>query len=208
MRTLLKLLLEPVLWLILRTLRVGDPWERFAHRVPLRLFGRGSRRDFTWYFEGESRVAVRTLDDIQEWLLGCEYAHDMALFQERDFWQHPRTFEQLRKGDCEDHALWAWRKCVELGIDAELVSGQHLSESGTSNEHCGHAWVVLRQDDELYVFETVAKSKEGMLKRLNDVKAEYRPQVGVDSARNRFAYFGYLLTLKEQRERRKLRHTA
>ena len=172
------------------------------------MYGGGSRRDFTWYFEGESAVSVKSLDEIQEWLLGCEYAHDMALFQERDFWQHPRTFEQLRRGDCEDHALWAWRKCVELGIDAELVSGQQLSESGVSEEHSGHVWVVLKRDDQLYLFETAAKSKDRMLKPLNDVRAEYRPEVGVDSSKNRFAYLGFLLTLKEQRERRKSRRTA
>src|SRR5690348_3236184 len=46
----------------------------------------------------------------------CEYVRDPV--HERDFWQHPKTFEQLRKGDCEDHALWAWRKLTELGISA------------------------------------------------------------------------------------------
>jgi hypothetical protein len=141
MRRVLKFLLEPVLWLILRKLRVDDPWERFSHRVPLHIYGGGSRRDFSWYFEGDSAVSVQSLEEIQEWLLGCEYAHDMHLFQESDFWQHPRTFEQLRKGDCEE-------------------------------------------------------------------RAEYRSEVGVDASKNRFAYFGFLLTLKERRERRKLRRTA
>jgi hypothetical protein len=174
---------------------------------PLHMYGGGSRRDFGWYFEGASAVSVRSLDDIQDWLLGCEYAHDLHLFQEHDFWQHPRTFEQLRKGDCEDHALWAWRKCVELGIEAELVSGQQLSESRVSDEDSGHVWVVLKRDDEIYVFETAAKSKDRMLKPLKEVRAEYRPEVGVDAERNRFAYFGYLLTLKERREWRKARRT-
>jgi hypothetical protein len=208
MRRILKFLLDPFLSLILRTLRVDDPWERFSHRVPLHVYGGGSRRDFQWYFEGESAVEVKTLEDIQDWLLGCEYAHDLHLFQEHDFWQHPRTFEQLKKGDCEDHALWAWRKCVELGIEAELVSGQQLSEAGVSDEESGHVWVVLKRDDETFVFETAAKSKDRMLKPLREVRAEYRPEVGVDAKRNRFAYFGWLLTLKEQRERRKMRRTA
>src|SRR5205085_1473130 len=68
---------------------------------------------FAWYFEGQSAVTVGSVDDVCEWLLECEYVHDPELFHEPDFWQHPRTFERLRKGDCEDHALWAWRKLVE-----------------------------------------------------------------------------------------------
>ena len=187
MRRVLRFLFEPVFFRLLRALRFDDPWERFSHRVPVYKYGGGSWRDFSWYFEGESAVSVKNLDEIQNWLLGCVYADDMALFQERDFWQHPRTFEQLRKGDCEDHALWAWRKCVELGMDAELVSGQQLSESGVSDENSGHVWVVLTKDDQRHIFETAAKSKERMLRPFDDVRREYRPEFGVDAARHRFA---------------------
>ena len=42
------------------------------------------------------------------WLLGCVYARDRDLFRNPDYWQHPCNFEGLRKGDCEDFALWAW----------------------------------------------------------------------------------------------------
>jgi hypothetical protein len=46
-----------------------------------------------------------------------------VLFGEADFWQHPSTFERLRTGDCEDFAVWAWRKLIELGYDVDLVAG-------------------------------------------------------------------------------------
>jgi len=67
---------------------------------------------------GQSTVCVNDIAAICEWLADCEYVRDPV--HERDFWQHPKTFEQLRKGDCEDHALWAWRKLTELGIPAEF----------------------------------------------------------------------------------------
>lgn len=202
-RLVLRILLDPVLNLILRFVPVRDPWERYRQRIPLRLYGSGSQRDFSWYLEGQSQVSVNSIDEIQEWLLGCEYADDKDLFHEPDFWQHPRTFEHLRRGDCEDHALWAWRKLVELGVDAELISGQQLAESGVSDASSGHVWVVFRRGDETIVFETVAKSKDLMLKPFQSARAEYRPEVGVNGARKQFAYHGFLLTLKERRRGQK-----
>ena len=84
-----------------------------GQRSRIRL-GAGAVRPFQWYLEGPSEVAPATLDELLEWLMACEYVHDSVLFQVEDYWQHPRTFEQLRKGDCEDHALWAWRKLAEI----------------------------------------------------------------------------------------------
>lgn len=173
------------------------------------MYGGGSYRDFSWYFEGESAVRVTSIEEIQDWLIGCEYADDEHLFQDSDFWQHPRTFEHLRRGDCEDHALWAWRKLIEIGVDAELVSGQQLSETRVSDKNSGHVWVVIRRGEETLLFETASKRKERMLKPLDaEIRAEYRPEVGVSAARKRFAYYGYLLTLKERRDRRKELRTA
>lgn len=206
-----KVLLGPFIQLGLRLIPVRDPWKRIPQRVPLSLYGTGSLRDFGWYLEGESRVPVANIDEIQDWLLGCEYVDDRELFHEHDFWQHPRTFEHLRRGDCEDHALWAWRKLVELGIDAELVSGRHLSSPGqdeAGSGHGGHVWVVFTRETETIVFETVAKTKEGMLRPLTEVRTQYRPEVGVDRVRRRFAYGGYLLTLRERRSRGKALRAA
>jgi hypothetical protein len=129
--------LKPVLRAIARWSKDDDPWERFPYRIPVSRFGRGSYRPFKWYFEGGSLIPIKTLDEICDWLLGCEYAHDDLLFNEADFWQHPRTFEHLRKGDCEDHAIWAWRKLVELDIEAELVSGDWQPPGNKPGGTCG-----------------------------------------------------------------------
>lgn len=182
---------------LLRTLTNEDPWERLDMKVPLRSYGPGSFHDFSWYFEGESSVSVATLTDVQDWLLACEYARDPDLFNEADFWQHPRTFEQIRRGDCEDHALWAWRKLIELDYDADLVTGRSLPWEPGRRER-GHAWVVFRRDGETYLFETSAKSREEMVRPLSAVAAEYRPEFGVDRARARFAYHGVLITMRER----------
>jgi len=163
--------------------------------VPATAFGRGSRHDFAWYFDGESAVSVASIDAIQDWLLGCEYANDAALFHESDFWQHPCTFEELRRGDCEDHAIWAWRKLVELGIDADLVSGTVLHDDG---ERGGHVWVVLRDGGATFVLECVAKSKALMLRPLAEVRAVYRPEFGVDRDRRPYVFNGALLAMRER----------
>ena len=186
-----RVLMQPVIQLLLRVIPKRDPWMRVSRGVPLSLYGKGSQRDFGWYLEGESTVRVGSVEEIQDWLLACEYVDDRELFNEQDFWQHPRTFEHLRRGDCEDHALWAWRKLVELGVDAELVSGQHDNGS--------HVWVLFTHNGELHLFETVAKSRAAMIRPVSSVRDIYRPEVSVNSKRQRFAYHGYLWTLRERR---------
>ena len=84
---------KPLSRLLMRLLPLDNPWERFASSVPLRVYGMGSRREFRWYFEGRSSVEIQSIEEVQEWLLGCEYVSDPDLFQEADFWQHPCTFE-------------------------------------------------------------------------------------------------------------------
>jgi hypothetical protein len=177
----------------------GDPWERVDYGVPIRHYGRGAKHDFSWYFEGESLVRIETIDDVVDWLLECEYVQDPELFHEPDFWQHPRTFERLRRGDCEDHALWAWRKLIELGYDAELVSGRFLPwQPGVSGQECGHAWVIFRRDEERYLFETTSKDRSRVIRPLADAAAGYRPEYGVDRSKQRFAFYGVLLTMRER----------
>jgi hypothetical protein len=185
--------LRPVLRRLARWSKGDDPWERFPYRVPLYRFGRGSYRPFKWYFEGESQVAVKSLDEICIWLLDCEYEHDEVLFNESDFWQHPRTFEYLRKGDCEDHAIWAWRKLVELGFEAELVSGDWQPPGDTPG---GHVWVRFRHNGEEFILEAVGTSRERMLRPFSQAKPEYTPHFGVDQTFQHYAYFGFLRTFE------------
>lgn len=175
-------------WLTRRS-RDADPWERLPYSVPAQTFGRGSVHPFPWYFEGESAVDVHSVDDVCTWLQGCDYVRDPDLFNESDFWQHPRTFERLRVGDCEDHALWAWRKLVELGFQAELVSGTWQPPAGPQG---GHVWVRFRQEGRDYILESVNRTRELMVRPLEEVRAEYVPHAGVDHEFRQYAYSGYL----------------
>ncbi|HEX8718203.1 MAG TPA: transglutaminase domain-containing protein [Gemmatimonadaceae bacterium] len=184
--------LSPVLRLAIRLSPESDPWGHLGYVAPLKAFGSGSRKDFSWYFEGESTVEARSIAEIRAWLAGCEYESDANLFQEPDFWQHPRTFEQLRKGDCEDFALWAWRKLVEMGIDADLVVGRTMPLlEGDSR----HAWIVFRKDGKEYLFEPAWRG-DTAIRPLAEVRKDYNPEFGVGANRKRFSYAGYVRYLQ------------
>jgi hypothetical protein len=193
-RRALAFVFMPLVRLMLRAAPAPDPWERLAVHPPLRWFGWGSHHDFGWYFEGTSAVTIGSFDELHAWLAQCEYASDAELFHETDFWQHPLTFEKLRKGDCEDYALWAWRKLVELGYDADLVSGRRPAPGDRIG---GHAWIVFRHDGKEYVYEPTFKDQSRAVRLLAEVRSLYTPVVGVGRDQKRFAYGGYVLTARE-----------
>jgi len=197
MRRGLTALLRRLALLVGRRSPVSDPWERLDVAPQPGHYGPGARPDFSWYFEGESTVAVGSLGELQAWLAGCSYTTDPDLFHEPDFWQHPRTFEQLRRGDCEDYALWAWRKLVELGYDADLVVGRCVQESRAgARDVVRHAWVVFRHGGAEYLFEPVHGDAAHAVRPLAEVRGHYLPEFGVGPDRRRFAFAGYLLYWK------------
>lgn len=159
------------------------------------MFGDGARHGFDWVFEGESTVAVASLDDILDWLTGCQYETDATLFREADYWQHPHTFEQFRRGDCEDYALWTWRKLVELGIDADLVIGRRVPPGA---ENSRHAWILFRYQDEEFLFEPVFRDRGEAVRHISTVRAEYIPEFGVSRDRGRFLFAGYAYFLQNR----------
>jgi len=170
-------------------LKNNDPWQSVAHPVPYRLFGHGSRHDFDWYLSGECDVRVDSIEDIQSWLLACSYQRDEKLFRDPDFWQHPAMFERVRKGDCEDHAIWAWRKLKDIGIPARLFTGRVLSPvAGGSG---AHAWVVFEHETRTWLFESVAYHRSRMVRPLEEARPEYIPHFSVDHGLARHIYCGF-----------------
>ena len=197
---------KPLSRLLMRLLPLDNPWERFASSVPLSVYGMGAQREFRWYFEGRSSVEIQSIEEIQEWLLGCEYVSDPDLFQEADFWQHPCTFEQLRKGDCEDFALWAWRKLVRLGYQAEFVAGQFVLPGCPDPDYGhGHTWLLFKKEGVLYLFDPIIRERDHMIQPLDAVCHDYTPEVSVDQHFNRYAYAGYYL--KRRGEKRSARQS-
>jgi hypothetical protein len=166
-----------------------SPWERVPMRVPVRAFGLGSRQPFTEYFQGESCVQVRSIDEIVAFLQTCEYVTDLEQFHELDFWQHPGAFEKLRRGDCEDFALWAWRKLAELGIDAEFCVGRVLCDDQPEIDR-QHAWVIYRVNGTAFLFEPAARMPSRMIRPLADAMAEYVPYFAVNDRFDTSAFVG------------------
>ena len=175
----LRRLVSPFLRRIARVFRRESAWDRLAIRVPPTVFGPGSRQPFAEYFRGASSVPVKSIDDIMAWLQTCEYVTDLELFHERDVWQHPANFETLRRGDCEDFALWAWRKLAEIGIDAEFVVGRVVCHDSPEIDR-QHAWVVYRVDGTAFLFEPAARNRSRIIRRLADTMDEYVPHFAVN----------------------------
>jgi hypothetical protein len=173
-------------------MNLDDPWKPTSYRPVRALFG--SKHDFSWYFEGVSNVEVTNAEDVFAWLLECEYMSDEELFHESDFWQHPTTFETTRSGDCEDHALWAWRKLTELGLKADFYVGNIRSKDG-SLQGGEHAWVVFDRDGERFILEAAVKTREKMVRRLSDVREHYVPTASVGARFQTTSYCGYFVTL-------------
>jgi hypothetical protein len=164
-------------------------WERVPMRVPVSAFGPGSRQPFAEYLEGESCVQVRSIDDIVAFLQTCEYVTDNELFHIPDFWQHPSAFEKLRRGDCEDFALWAWRKLAELGIDAEFCVGRVICDDQPDVD-LEHAWVVYCVNGTEFLFEPAARTPSRMIRPLADAMARYVPHFAVNHRFETSAFVG------------------
>jgi hypothetical protein len=171
------------------------------------LYGPGNLADdFRFYLEGPSRVSVNSIGELCHWLRGCQYHDDEVLFGRSDYWQHPAGFETLRRGDCEDHALWAWRKLLELGLEAQLVIGRNKWNDAADEGM--HAWVVYTDRGSRILFEATEKSKKRMIRPFADVSHLYWPHVAVDHKLQRHVYAGFIGWLLTERQRRGPRKAA
>jgi hypothetical protein len=160
----------------------ADPWLCLEMPVPAQSFGQDSHRQFSEYLEGPSRVRLNSVAEVCEWLRGCEAIDDQALFCQADFWQHPVTFEQLRRGDCEDHSLWAWRQLLQLGLQARFVAGLWRDVP--------HTWVLFDNHGAEWLIETTAKTGE-MIHPVAAIRHFYCPALAVAGGNRTFVYKGY-----------------
>ena len=167
--------------------RLPLTYEKKPDQVHHTQFGAGSRRPFADYLNGQSRVQVHSIDDICRWLQQCEYVRDTELFNQRDVWQHPDEFETRQQGDCEDHALWAWRKLKELNISAEFVVGQaRWAENSNGVGSGAHAWVSYQENDRTYILE--ATHKKQLIYPLEAMQTRYHPWFSVDTANQTYRF--------------------
>ncbi len=100
------------------------------------------------YFNCQLKVRPQTLAEIECFLYNCRYLSDLVTRKQTDFWEPPDVFEERKTGDCEDHAIWAWRHLHELGYRSRLVLG---------NANGYHAWVHIFRNKRVYLFEPTQK---------------------------------------------------
>jgi len=169
-----------------------ETWEREEIQNPFIFISKIRKdipSDFHKFLTGKLCYLPQTLEDMEQWLRGCEYATDMEQFGKNDYWQHPAEFEKRRKGDCDDHALWVWRVLFEMGNqDSEFVIGKVGREL--------HAWVHYRKNEEWLLIEATAK-KTPMIHLVQDVKSRYIPFWSVDGGGKSYLYGGYVASLRK-----------
>lgn len=90
------------------------------------------------------------LEELRRFLVVCDYVSDQKQFGKKDYWQPPEQFEESKKGDCEDFALWAWRQLLQMNYHARFVLGS------VGRYGAGHAWVTFDKDGKTYLLEPLA----------------------------------------------------
>lgn len=126
------------------------------------------------------KVVCRDMDEIRAFLSTCRQVSDLEQFGVADYWMSPTEFEQSRRGDCEDFALWTCRQLLGLGHSARFVVGS----AGRYGE--GHAWVSLRVGDEIFIVEPML-ARLRTFPRLETLR--YKPIVSVESTGSHVRFF-------------------
>lgn len=75
----------------------------------------------------------------------ARYADDKRLFGFDDMWQLGNETLYRKYGDCEDLSILLTDWLTSSGFDARVVSGKH--------KWYGHAWVVLKKDNQHYLLD-------------------------------------------------------
>lgn len=148
-----------------------------------------SARDFRAYFDGASQVGLASLDAVGAWLRQCEYVSDQTHNQCVDHWQHPLNFESERRGDCEDFALWGWRKIADLGLAVEFVLG--LLEPKPGDPLANHAWLHVHDGKNLVLIETTARQEKDMIRAIDQEGRRYLPTASIDHQMRTYYFANY-----------------
>ena len=180
-------------------------WTWRFQNIPNKFYGHGCNYKFDHYISGESKIEIRDLDELCDWLLACTYIPDFIKKGMRDHWAHPDEFEFERSGDCEDFALWTWRKLKEMRIQADFTVGKWIHADGRIGTH---AWVMINHVNGNIIFETTGRSKERMLKPFDHHKHEYIPFAAVDTDLRKKVYNGIVYWLSVLKEKYVKRHQS
>ncbi|MHB8653587.1 MAG: transglutaminase domain-containing protein [Terriglobia bacterium] len=118
--------------------------------------------------------------EMQKFLLTCRWV-DPRHREVGDYWQPPEEFEESRKGDCADFALWAWRQVLDMGIPARFVTGSAFKFGG------GHAWVTFEKDGKSFLLEPQRRTIGLKLPRISTLT--YHPETSVAWDGKKISYY-------------------
>lgn len=155
--------------------QVSQPFHRRKGPHPTFPMGR--------YISHPLGVRCKTMGDVRNFLIGCQYVSDQELFDKRDYWQPPEDFEKRRKGDCEDFALWTWRQLLNMGYDARFIGGS------AGRYGSGHAWVEYFQDGRCFLLEPLCSRLGYTIPRLLTLR--YEPRISVSWDGETIRYFSH-----------------
>ena len=155
--------------------QVSQPFQR--RKGPRSTFPMGR------YVSQPLTVQCNTIRELREFLATCEYVSDKELFGTDEYWQPPEDFENRKKGDCEDFALWTWRQLLNMGYEARFIGGS----SGRYGS--GHAWVEYFQDGKCFLVEALFRKVGMAMPRLSTLR--YQPKLSVSWDGESLRYFSH-----------------
>lgn len=113
------------------------PYENKRLPPPTFPFGR--------YVSQPVTFKCQTFADMRKFLIGCRQGSDEKFFGKKDHWLPPDEFEKLKKGDCDDFAMWTWRQLLEMGYSARFVVGRF------GRYGAGHAWATFADGGKTFI---------------------------------------------------------
>lgn len=123
------------------------------------------------------------LEEMRRSLADCTYVSDEKQFGTKDYWQPPEQFEESRKGDCEDFALWCWRQLMHMGYPARFVVGT----AGRYGD--GHAWVTFQKDGKAFLLEALNSPAGLKTPRLSRLR--YHPKFSMSWDGETISYYSH-----------------
>ena len=135
------------------------------------------------YVSQPLQVQCRSLEDLRQFLRTCRAVSDEEQFGREDYWMPPEEFENARKGDCEDFAIYAWRQLLEMGYRARFVAGVIREDAA------GHAWVTFEDRGRHFLLEPQERFLGLHFPRLDTL--QYKPMISVEWDGERPHFFSH-----------------
>ena len=135
------------------------------------------------YLSQPLSVSCSSICEVRAFLMQCRYVSDQEQFNKPDYWMPPEEFEQRKRGDCDDFALWTWRQLMAMGSRCRFVVGR----AGRYAD--GHAWVTLDEHESNFIIEPLMARLGERFPRLSTLR--YEPRVSVEWDGRQVHYYSH-----------------